>query len=164
MKLRMKGNSIRLRLTQPEVALLASGTAVEERTGFPGGGTLVWRLVSDHQATEPGAGFKDGVMIVWLPAAAVGRWARETVVGLEFASPLKSGGELSVLVEKDFACLRGGRDDEAEAYPNPRMADAADHCRAESNAHGRDTHAICYTNPVRGPSEQNSGLPKVFSG
>ena len=80
-------------------------------------------------------------MIVWLPATAVGRWARETVVGLEFSSPLKDGGELRVLVEKDFACLRGGRDNEAGTYPNPRVLEESEHCGSESAAHGQDVHA-----------------------
>ena len=139
MKLRIKGNTIRLRLTEPEVGVLASEGAVEERTVFPNGSTLVYRLVSDSAARESGAGFKDGVIIVWLPTAAVGRWARGTVVGLEFVSPLKDGGELRVLVEKDFACLHsgsGGR--EVGAYPNPRMGGV---CDAQTKAHGRDAHA-----------------------
>ncbi len=120
MKLRIKGNSVRLRLTQPEVATLAANGVVEERTVFPAGGALVYRLVTDGDAREPGAGYKDGVIIVWIPAAAAARWARGSVVGLEFASPLNNGGELRVLVEKDFACLNPMRRESDEgAFPNP---------------------------------------------
>lgn len=120
MKLRIKGNSVRLRLTQPEVAMLSEKGVVEERAGFPAGGALVYRLVADGEAREPGAGYKDGVIIVWLPAAAAARWARGAVVGLEFTSPLKEGGELRVLVEKDFACLDPHRGENEEGtFPNP---------------------------------------------
>lgn len=120
MKLRMKGNSIRLRLTQPEVAALASGAAVEESTRFPDGAEFRYRLVSSAEASEPGATFAHGMMTVMLPTAAVGRWARETVVGLEFASALKNGGELRLLVEKDFECLNPRREDREEgAFPHP---------------------------------------------
>lgn len=126
MKLRIKGNSVRLRLTQPEVAMLVAQGAVEERTTFPAGDALVYRLVADGDAREPGAGYKDGVMIVWLPAAAAARWARGTVVGLEFASPLKQGGELRVLVEKDFACLNTSRgESEDGAFPNPSKSNCS---------------------------------------
>jgi hypothetical protein len=120
MKLRIRGNSIRLRLTQPEVGTLASGGAVEERTRFPDGAVLRYRLVSDGAAGEPGATFQDGVLTVRLPTAAVGRWARETVVGLEHTTPLNGGGELRLLVEKDFECLNPTRGESDEgAYPNP---------------------------------------------
>ncbi len=120
MKLRIKGNSIRLRLTQPEVAALAAGAAVEERTEFPDGGQFRYRLVSDNTAIQPGATCADGVLTVRLPTDAVTRWARETIVGLEFATPLKSGGELRLLVEKDFACLNPRRDESDEGtYPHP---------------------------------------------
>ena len=120
MKLRIKGNSIRLRLTQPEVAALASGAAVQERTEFPGGAEFRYRLLSDDVAKEPAATCADGVLTVRLPTAAVTRWARETIVGLEFAAPLKSGGELRLLVEKDFTCLNPRRDEiEEGTYPHP---------------------------------------------
>ena len=104
---------------------------VEERTQFGDGAELVYRLVVDASVTTPGATFVDGVVTVTLPAVVVERWVRETVVGLEHAVPLRDGGELRILVEKDFACLdrsmtRG--EDQQGTYPNPGV------CRSLGNA------------------------------
>ncbi len=120
MKLRIRGNSIRLRLTRPEVDQLVARGVVEEETRFPDGGVLRYRLVADAAAAEPGTVFREGVLTVKLPTAAIERWARETVVGLEHSTPLSSGGELTLLVEKDFECRtpKLGENDEG-TYPNP---------------------------------------------
>jgi hypothetical protein len=128
MKLRIKGNTIRLRLTRPEVESLAASGAVEEQTHFGDGAVLRYRLVSDAAVAEPGAAFRDGQVTVRLPSAAVERWARETIVGLEHSTPLPGGGEMRVLVEKDFECLNPWHaEDEQGAYPNPDRGGACDH-------------------------------------
>ena len=44
MKLRLRGNSIRLRLSQRDLATLLEDGAVEERVEFPGGSVLRHRL------------------------------------------------------------------------------------------------------------------------
>ena len=123
MKLRIKGNSIRLRLTRPEVGALVERGVVAEETRFADGAVLGYRVVSDAvqaDGAEPGALFVDGVVTVRLPAAVVGRWARENIVGLEHVELLKGGGELRILVEKDFECLQvGNPESDAGAYPNP---------------------------------------------
>ncbi len=133
MKLRIKGNTIRLRLTRPEVESLGVGEVarVEERTRFGDGAELVYRLVVDASAATPGATFVGGVVTVTLPSVVAKRWARENVVGLEHVEALRDGGELRILVEKDFACLdqsmtRG--EDQQGAYPNPGV------CRSLGNA------------------------------
>ena len=131
MKLRIKGNTIRLRLTRPEVEGLGASGVLEERTRFGDGAELVYRLVVDASATTPGATFVGGVVAVTLPAAVAQRWARENVVGLEHAVALRDGGELRILVEKDFACLdrsMAAGDDLPGAYPNPGV------CRSLGNA------------------------------
>ena len=125
MKLRIRGNSVRLRLTRPEVEQLLTTGAVEERTCFADGGALGYRVMADAAVSEPGVAFRDGVVTVRLPPAAVERWGRATVVGLEHATPLRNGGELRLLVEKDFACLNPARGESEEgAFPNPRKGEA----------------------------------------
>jgi hypothetical protein len=126
MKLRIRGNSIRLRLTQPEVAALASGGEVRESTRFPDGGVFEYRLVADGAASEPGATFADGVLTVKLPTAAAGRWARETIVSLEYAAKLRDGSELRLLVEKDFECLTPRGESDEGAFPNPAKQPGCD--------------------------------------
>ncbi len=120
MKLRIKGNSIRLRLTRPEVETLGAGRAVEEETRFADGAAFRYKLAVDPHAQETGATFADGLLLVRLPGPVVARWARDIIVGLEHSVSLRDGGQLRILVEKDFACLSPGRTaEDADAYPNP---------------------------------------------
>lgn len=112
MKLRIRGNSLRLRLSQKEVTQLAEEGRVEDAIAF-GPTKLVYALALGDQM---GATF-DGARIVVTLATKDGReWATsEGQVGIE-----RDDGTLRILVEKDFACLkpREGEDDE-DAYPNP---------------------------------------------
>lgn len=122
MKLRVRGNSLRLRLTRPEVAALRNGPVVE-RLELPGGTALEYRLQAADVAA-PEADLAGTVLAVRVPADAAREWVDGEGVSLAGEQPLPSGGTLSILVEKDFACLaeRPGEDD-SDAYPNPRASD-----------------------------------------
>jgi hypothetical protein len=125
MKLRIKGDSIRLRLSQGEVTKVAAGEAVEERTRFPGGVALVYRLRAAKEATQVGATFAGGVVDVTMPKAMVAEWAGTEQVSLSGDQALGDGGSLRLLVEKDFACLmpREG-EDETDNFPHPKTGSA----------------------------------------
>jgi len=121
MKLRIRGNSIRLRLKQSEVDRIATGEVVADETAFPGG-SFHYRLFADDRDTMS-ADFDDGAISVGLPHTMATAWAAGDQVSLlgEQASP--GGAPLTILVEKDFACLtpgdnRAGEDDE-DTYPHP---------------------------------------------
>ena len=116
MKLRIRGNSVRLRLKQGEVETLASGNSIVEHTQFPGS-VLTYRLdVSDEDDIT--ASFDAGSLSVRLPRSAVSTWAATDQVSLAGES-----GELALLVEKDFQCLSPGEhrshDDDDDTFPHP---------------------------------------------
>jgi hypothetical protein len=116
MKLRLKGNSIRLRLTQGEVARLAETGAVEERVEFGNSGrTFVYAVEATGDGKEVAAEFVADRIRVVIPAAAAREWAQSDEVGL-YATP----DGLSISVEKDFACVkpRAG-EDESDMFPHP---------------------------------------------
>jgi hypothetical protein len=123
MKIRMRGNSVRVRLTRGEVARLAAEGRVEEATEFgPGpGGRLVYSLESSDEARGLGARFSEGRIRLTVPADAAERWAASDEVSLESEQQLGVGPSLRILVEKDFACLtkRAGEED-ADTYPHPQ--------------------------------------------
>lgn len=123
MKVRLKGNSIRLRLTRPEVFDLVRAGSVTERTEFAGGGVLLTRLESEASAGEIGAEFDGGRIVVRVPRGVIERWGSTDVVGIEHEQPLDGGGSLRVLIEKDFECLtpRAG-ESQADAFPHPEKA------------------------------------------
>ena len=122
MKLRIRGSSIRLRLTQSEVRRLADEGTVEESTDFGGGHRLGYALRADD-VCAPTASFDGGSIIVRLPRDAVRRWANGDEVGIEGTQPAGGGSTLKILVEKDFVCIDGPTDEnQDDAFPNPRGA------------------------------------------
>ena len=125
MKLRIRGNSVRLRVTQTEVERIGAGEAVTETTDFGGGHRLVCRLAVDSTVKTIGAAYADGVIGVSLPSGDAERWAGTELVSLSGEQAAEEGGVLSILVEKDFQCLapREG-EDESDMFPHPEAATA----------------------------------------
>ena len=120
MKLRIRGNSLRLRVTRPELEQLASGRSVIESLTFAAGAQLRYELSVDATAAALEASYNRDLIRVRIPAADFRRWQREDQVELRAAQATGAGGELIVMVEKDFACLtpRVG-EDESNAFTNP---------------------------------------------
>ncbi len=120
MKLRIRDNSLRLRLTRSEVEALRADGRVEAAVHFGPGTLLGYRLVADDTLSAPIASFDDDGVTVRLPAADAHRFATTEEVSLRHAQPLGADESLAILVEKDFACLveREGEDD-SDAYPHP---------------------------------------------
>ncbi|MBT8137149.1 MAG: hypothetical protein KJO54_09080 [Gammaproteobacteria bacterium] len=113
MKLRIKANSLRLRLTQGEVAHLAQHGSVVEQMNMAG--AVLEYAVHSADVQSITADLDSDSLVVTLPAAMVQSWADSAEVSLQ-----DQHGPLKILVEKDFACLvpRDGEDD-ADAYPHP---------------------------------------------
>jgi hypothetical protein len=120
MKLRIKGPSLRLRLTQGEVHALGREGCVEEQVPFGGGVNLTYRLTRDAAATRITASFAGGVLDIRVPAAQVLDWCRSDAVTLA-ASQDAAPHTLRITVEKDFACLAPRSDeDESDNFPHPQ--------------------------------------------
>lgn len=115
MKLRIRGNTLRLRLTKSEVAAVLAEGACADAIDF--GATKMQYALRAYEGVTVRARYEHGAMTVEAPREVLARWASGDDVAL--------GGERdpvgpSVLVEKDFACLtvRAGEDD-SDAYANP---------------------------------------------
>ena len=123
MKLRLQANSVRLRLKQGEVKrLVEKGVVVESIRFFPGREALAYRLELSESVAVPTARLKGSEVVVEIPGAAARRWAADaTQVGIEAMQPAGADTEhgLTLLVEKDFACLDGSDEQNADTFPNP---------------------------------------------
>lgn len=120
MKLRIRGDSLRLRLTRSEVAALLATGHVSERMHLPAGRHFEYRLVIDALIGAPGALLEQGAIVVRLPKKMAESWARSETVGIEAreANGLDSG--LLILVEKDFPCLTPrAHEDDSDAFARP---------------------------------------------
>lgn len=120
MKIRIKGNSIRYRLSKTDVALLTADGYLEECTSF---GTATFRYALQRSAdTEAlSASYQDHKITVQVPAALLQDWADNSVVGFEARQPLAAGDSLYLLVEKDFKCLDDTTEDQSDNYENPNQ-------------------------------------------
>lgn len=123
MKMRIQNNSIRLRLTRTEVDRVRREGKVRAATAFPGSARLDYSLESSDSA-RPEARFDAAGIVVSVPRRLLRQWAESEEVSISGEQPLE-GGELRILVEKDFACLtpREG-EDESEMFPHPLKGEA----------------------------------------
>jgi hypothetical protein len=94
---------------------------VKARTEFPAGREFGYELESSPASVQPDALFSDRVITVRVPEAMALEWASTEQVSMQGEQLLDDGGELTILVEKDFTCLapREG-EDESDMYPNPQ--------------------------------------------
>jgi hypothetical protein len=125
MKLRLRNNSVRLRLTKGEVAYLAETGAVEEAIEFGTGidERLIYALVSVDDAVAMHASIEGERVTIFVPEEEISEWAATDRIGIEAEYPIGGGKILRILVEKDFRCLepRTGGDD-ADTFSHPRSA------------------------------------------
>lgn len=122
MKLRFRGQTLRIRLDQREVSDLGDGGTVEQRTAFSESSEFVCRVQLSADVRNITATFASGRVTVMLPADEARKWARTEQVGMEAHQVVGSGRSLHILIEKDFECLHGRPEEDADTFPNPRRS------------------------------------------
>ncbi len=120
MKLRLRENSIRLRLLQSEVKKLRARGFVSEAIAFPFSRILIDKLEISAAADQISAQFVNDEIIISIPAETAGNWIETELVGIENEQKIDRDKILKILIEKDFACFERPRDkDKADALPRP---------------------------------------------
>ncbi|MNV73382.1 hypothetical protein D3C71_1665280 [compost metagenome] len=114
MKIRIKGNSLRYRLTKSDVATLGMTGFLSERSEFVGK-TFEYAIIatSDVKLT---ADFIDNRIVLNIPGKMV-----EELVNTEKVGFSDLTGPVSLLIEKDFACLDKVEEDQSDNFPNPHL-------------------------------------------
>jgi hypothetical protein len=118
LKLRIQGNSLRLRLTQKEVAQLRDLGRVESFIEFAPGCALVYLLESSLHAKSVTANFDGQAIQVMAPKQVMTEWTKSDQVSIE--AQWLAG--LKLLIEKDFQCLHEPGAYDPDAYPHPLMS------------------------------------------
>ncbi|MEL7059217.1 MAG: hypothetical protein AAGN46_04225 [Acidobacteriota bacterium] len=122
MKLRMQGQSLRLRLRPAEVEALAERGRVDERIVFgpEPNEALTYALEVDEAAASLTLRHAPGSLTVLVPLEQAAVWASSDQVGFEGEVDVGDEEPLRLLVEKDWQCLepRPG-EDESDLYPHP---------------------------------------------
>jgi Family of unknown function (DUF7009) len=103
MKIRIKGNSVRIRLSKPEVDLFAKTGYLEEKTDF---GSSVFRYAVKSSCNEHlSADFINNNIILYVPKKLMEQWVFTNQVGIVYDLPVSNGNFLNLLLEKDFKCI-----------------------------------------------------------
>ena len=123
MKLRIRGNTVRIRVSQTEMAEITEVGLAQDSAEFGPDARLSFRVEVEPEGAIR-ASYEGDCVTVTLPRAAIDRWQRPDEVAIEGEQPLAEGRSLKILVEKDFACLapREGEEDGGDLFPNPGQA------------------------------------------
>lgn len=104
MKIRIKGNSIRFRLSKNEVTLFATEGYLEEKTVFPSG-TFIYAIRKLFDGKTLDASFINPKLTLFVPRCLVQEWTTTDITGSKNMLPISDGENLNLLLEKDFECI-----------------------------------------------------------
>ncbi len=126
MKLRIRGNTLRLRLTRSEVDTIGAGEVVDEVTQFPDGSEFCYRLVPGHgEEVSQNSNDAGHTITIEIPKGRAATWAESDEVGFS-GDDAFDVGQIAILIEKDFSCVtpRNG-EEELDTFPNPNAESVA---------------------------------------
>lgn len=122
MKLRIQGNSLRLRISPSEMARFLQTGRIEEAIYFGVGKdvSLTYALEHSPQTTAATVRYAPRELTVMVASGEAQRWAAGQDIGL-YSETSTSHGPLQIAVEKDFACLDKDDAANADTFPNPNQ-------------------------------------------
>ena len=113
MKIRIKGNSIRFRLTKTDIAEFGKQGFVED------GPVFQYRIERKAGITNMEASFSGNSISIFIPDKIVEEWTTTDIIGFSHKAAIGKGKDLFLLIEKDFVCLDHTFEDQSDNYPNP---------------------------------------------
>jgi len=121
MKLRIKGDTLRVRVSRSEVARLLAADLLEETVYFAPEPTakFTYALKQDRSLSRPAVQYTENRVAILLPTLQVISWGTSDQVGIAENISLGNLGSLGLLIEKDFACLDRSDEDNQDTFPNP---------------------------------------------
>lgn len=148
MKLRIRDNSIRLRLTRSEVKRLEKANDPEARVqskicfGPEIGQSLTYCIEVDAGVSKIQAEYNPGIdptnsqttsqpnsmgttILIKIPETLALEWASTDRIALQGEQSVSENEVLHILIEKDFFCLKPRQhecEDESDMYPNPGVS------------------------------------------
>ena len=121
MKIRIQGNSIRIRLSKSEVDKLTTVGYIEQKTNF-GKSAFGYCLQKQPAITELTAVYGDDKITMFVPQYLLANWAENNVVGFDAKMPVSENETLYLLLEKDFKCLDNVTEDQSDNFENPNKS------------------------------------------
>jgi hypothetical protein len=126
MKLRIGGNSIRLRILRSEVARLIEGGRIAETVylGASDESSLTYALETESESNAVRIRYELSQIAIVLPKDEARSWAETERVGIYATVDVGAHGTLNLIVEKDFACLDLSDAENQDTFPNPQLGAA----------------------------------------
>jgi hypothetical protein len=125
MKLRIKGNSVRVRLDRRDLEGLIAHGRIEDAVRFGQGQAFRYTVeVGSAPRERPRVCYDAGRLLMRINPVDAESWLAGDRVGFDHDQAV-DGGVLRVILEKDFACIdrpAGEEADDAFAFPNPLFA------------------------------------------
>lgn len=119
MKIRIKGNSVRLRLSRPEIELFGKEGYLEEKTEF-GKSTFTYAIQKLFDGKGLDASFTDKKLTLFVPQKTVQEWTTTNTIGYNHELEIGENKTLFLLIEKDFKCIDGEEtEDQSDYFDNP---------------------------------------------
>ena len=124
MKLRLKGNSLRVRLNRRDIERLIDEGRVDDALRFGPGLAFSYAVEMGPAPRErPRASYAAGRLLIRIDPEDAEDWLAGDRVGFDHLQEVE-GGVVRVLLEKDFACIDRPAGEEADddyAFPNPSV-------------------------------------------
>lgn len=122
MKLRIKGDSLRLRVAPSEVVRLLEAGRIEETIHFGPGADDALTYAVEHvaQAGPVSVRYAPREIAVVVSRADIRAWSDGDEIGI-YGELNTGAGALEIAVEKDFACLDKNDAENADTFPNPNQ-------------------------------------------
>ena len=121
MKLRIKGNSIRFRLTQSEVEIVEQTGLVKDQTKFSNSISLEYEIKAVTGLEYVEATYSEDKITLKVNESLIRDWAHSDQVTISSSLDLSSNENLTILIEKDFKCLSPRDEDESDMFPHPKQ-------------------------------------------
>jgi hypothetical protein len=121
MKIRIKDNSIRFRLSNTDLKRLRKKGKVVSTCSFGSTQVFKYSVVSNKKGNSEFlcVDLKKNHIKIELAASDVKEWIKTDLEGFDAKMDNGTKEGLYVLIEKDWQCLTPREEDEADLFPNP---------------------------------------------
>jgi hypothetical protein len=121
MKLRIKGQSIRLRVSRSELERFMQGERIQETIYFAPeeGAQFTYALEQTSDSLAVLVRPRGSEVTVIVPQSDALAWGTSDRVGIYGSIDLGLRGSLEFIIEKDFACLDLSDAENKDTFPNP---------------------------------------------
>ncbi|HMC98566.1 MAG TPA: hypothetical protein VKH37_00385 [Ferruginibacter sp.] len=119
MKIRIKDNSIRIRLTRSEIDKFGREGNVSSSTEF-GSSTFTYAIRVDERVKELSAELVNNTLTMFVPLSVARQLMETDAIGFNNKMIFPNGNSLFLLIEKDFKCLDNEvLEDQSDNFDNP---------------------------------------------